>query len=121
MNTNHHNIIVNDEALAAISGLRHNSGTYHYYSETLNRLFATILHASDEIGMDEMEAISTLRVLDCIRRDLAAIAGPVAHKEVNTGKGDQEEVAKKVSDLFTGLLQVEITASPTPVGSKDGR
>lgn len=68
-------ITLTDEATRVINALQHSCGTYDYYRSTLNRLFNYILHCSDEIGMSDTEAVSTLRTLDAIRSDLATISG----------------------------------------------
>lgn len=72
------NLTLSKGAISAITALQHPCGTYLYYRETLDRLYTHILHQSDELGMSDTEAIGTLRVLDALRSDLAAIAGPVA-------------------------------------------
>lgn len=72
------NLTLSKGAISAITALQHSCGTYLYYRETLDRLYTHILHQSDELGMSDTEAIGTLRVLDALRSDLAAIAGPVA-------------------------------------------
>lgn len=72
------NLTLSKGAISAITALQHPCGTYLYYRETLDRLYTHILHQSDELGMSDTEAIGTLRVLDTLRSDLAAIAGPVA-------------------------------------------
>ena len=69
------NINLSAEAIRVINDLQHSKGTYQYYRETLDRLSSFILHQSDEIGMDDTEAIHTLRVIDSIRMDLKALAG----------------------------------------------
>lgn len=68
------NNILSEHAIQVIKNLQHSCGTYNYYRETLNRLFNYILNQSDEIGMSDTEAIHTLRALQYIREDLAAIA-----------------------------------------------
>ena len=61
MEKKNNTIQVSDAALSAINGLQHPAGTYDYYRRTLDRLFNTVLHASEELGMDDMEAVATLR------------------------------------------------------------
>lgn len=79
------------EAVKAIEGLRHASGTFSYYNNTITRLFTYVLHCSDEIGMDEYEAINTLRALDALRSDIEAIAG-----HCKTEEPTAEEIAARV-------------------------
>ncbi|MDE6277269.1 MAG: hypothetical protein K2M06_04090 [Muribaculaceae bacterium] len=69
-----HNIRFTSEAITVIEGLRHSAGTLSIYQNTLTRLFKQVLHAAEDLGMDDIEAIETLRVLDMIRADLTAIA-----------------------------------------------
>ena len=87
MEKKNNTIQVSDAALSAINGLQHPAGTYDYYRRTLDRLFNTVLHASEELGMDDMEAVATLRAIDSIRQDLATIAGPVARQVPGTTDG----------------------------------
>ena len=95
------NINVSNEALVAINGLQHKAGTYQYYRAALDRMFRYILHMSDEIGMDYIEALETLRAIDSMRRDLAAIAGPVACQ--NESPAEPEEIAERVESTFEDI------------------
>lgn len=95
-------IIMSDAAIAAIGSLQHNAGTYEYYRSNLDRLFSYILHCSDEIGMSDIESIETLRAIDGIRRDLAAIAGPVACGKCPKDS-TEEEIAGRVEESFTDV------------------
>ncbi|MDE5785356.1 MAG: hypothetical protein K2H98_02385 [Duncaniella sp.] len=61
-------------ASQAIESLRHPAGTLDVYRTTLTRLFNSVLHFAEDFGMDDAEALNTLRALDMIRRDLTAIA-----------------------------------------------
>lgn len=70
MEKNTTSIDLTAEAAAVITALAHPNGTYEYYQNTLDRLYGTILHESDELGMSDTETIHTLRVLDSIRKDL---------------------------------------------------
>lgn len=95
------NIALTPEALVVIEALQHNNGTYTFYTNALKRLFKFVLDQSDEIGMDDTEAIHTLRALQYIREDLATIANrqsdPVADP-TNT-----EETVEKVEATFDGV------------------
>lgn len=118
METKTNTIQVSDEARAAIIGLQHSAGTYHYYRATLDRLFNTVLHTSEELGMDDMEAVATLRALDSIRHDLAAIAGPVARRKSHQNP-PEEEIAERVEDTFTDIDDVSDSNYPQSVGESD--
>lgn len=114
METKTNTIQVSNEARAAIIGLQHNAGTYHYYRATLDRLFNTVLHASEELGMDDMEAVATLRAIDSIRQDLAAIAGSVSRRRA-TPEPPKEEIAERVEESFTDIDDVSDSNYPQPV------
>lgn len=111
METNSNTIHISDEARDAIKVLQHNDGTYPYYRGTLDRLFNTVLHASEDLGMDYMEAMATLRALDCMRQDLAAIAGRHHHTTEST-----EETAGKIEDMFTDIDDIQDSNYPKPEG-----
>lgn len=85
-------------AVTAIKALQHNCGTYRFYSDTISRLFSFILYQSDEIGMSDNEALSTIRALHCLRQDLAAIAGDAA---TAAGVPSYEEIAQRVENVFS--------------------
>lgn len=93
------NINLSAEASRAIEALRHKNGTFNYYRNTLSRLHTYILHQSDEIGMSDTETLHTLRVLDAISSDLAALAGPAATGM--TAPDTPEEIAERVESVFT--------------------
>lgn len=95
------NITLTTEAIAAIERLQHINGTYDFYEMTLSRLFGFILDQSDEIGMGDTEAISTLRALRYIREDLAAIAGRSKASVPTTAH--EENAAGKVESAFSGF------------------
>ena len=65
---------LNDAALSAIRDLQANCGTHEYYIGTISRLSEIILNSGDEIGLSNHEAISILRSLAGMRKDLDAIA-----------------------------------------------
>ncbi|MBE6305699.1 MAG: hypothetical protein E7082_07295 [Bacteroidales bacterium] len=112
METNNQTIKVTSAAHVAIKALQHSAGTYPYYRTTLDRLFNIILRIYDEMGMDDLEAITTLRALDDLRQDLAAIAGSVAlgsHAEEAT----KEEIAGRVEDSFAGIDDFQDSNYPT--------
>lgn len=113
MDTKNNTIQVSDAALSAINGLQHLAGTYDYYRRTLDRLFNTVLHASEELGMDDMEAVATLRAIDSIRQDLAAIAGPVARRRSHP-EPPEEEIAERVEETFTDIDDVSDSNYPKP-------
>lgn len=68
------NIKLTPEAEQVIEDLRHPAGTHEVYRNTLTRIFNQVLHAAEDLGMDELEALETLRALDMLRRDLAVLA-----------------------------------------------
>lgn len=82
------NIKLTPEAERVIEGLRHPAGTLDVYRNTLTRIFNQVLHTAEDLGMDDLEAIETLRALDMIRRDLAALATTPAPTD------DEEETEK---------------------------
>ncbi len=89
------------DAVKAIQALQHPCGTYQFYRSHLDRLFNYVLNNSDEIGMSGSEAMLTLRALDLLRTDLAAIAG----------KLDADGEATFGADVITLALDL---ASPAP-------
>lgn len=97
------NIALTPEGIRAIDALRHNCGTYAYYSDTLSRLFNYVLTQSDEIGMDDTEAVHTLRVLHSLKTDLSYIAG----FDITSPSPDlaisEEGVFKRVEATFEDL------------------
>ncbi len=68
-------------AQQVIEALRHSAGTHEVYRNTLTLIFNQVLHAAEDLGMDELEALETLRALDMIRRDLAALATTPVHRD----------------------------------------
>ena len=60
--------------LLAIAGLQHAAGTAEAYENTLDRIFNAVLLNQDDMGLDDSEAIDTLRTLELLRADLRAIA-----------------------------------------------
>lgn len=113
METKTNTIQVSDEARAAIIGLQHKAGTYHYYRAALDRLFNTVLHAYDELGMDAMETVEMLGAIDNIRKDLAAIAGSVAHNR-RYPEPTEEEIADLVEETFTDIDDISDSHYPRP-------
>lgn len=113
MEKKNNTIQVSDAALSAINGLQHPAGTYDYYRRTLDRLFNTVLHASEELGMDDMEAVATLRAIDSIRQDLATIAGPVARHKCRE-QPTEEEIAERVEETFTDIDDSHDSNYPQP-------
>lgn len=96
-------IKISAEARTAIEALQHNCGTYRYYDDTISRLFNYVLEYSDEMGMDDTEAMSTLRTLQNLRYDLASIAGNVALAVKECRRIDDDETpAEKVESTFSG-------------------
>lgn len=83
------NIKLTPEAEQVIEGLRHSAGTHEVYRNTLTRVFNQVLHTAEDLGMDEIEALETLRALDMIRRDLAALATTPAN--INDEHEDPDE------------------------------
>lgn len=95
------NITITPEAVAAIERLQHNCGTYEFYNTTLTRLFNFVLDQSDEIGMDDTEAIHTLRVLHYLKEDLAQISNKTRTPIIHTP-------AEKVETTFAGVSLAEV-------------
>lgn len=60
--------------IRAIMALKHTAGTAELYDCTLERLFNAVLINQDDFGMDDTEAIETLRALSLLRSDLSDIA-----------------------------------------------
>lgn len=102
-----HNIKLSTGAIDAIVALQHKNGTFVYYDHTLSRLFNFVLDQSDEIGMSSHEAIETLRALDSIRKDLAAIA---SRRHSEDDPDSREEIAEKVEETFKGMMSEDIDA-----------
>lgn len=90
------NITLSPEAVKAIEALQHGCGTYQFYRTHIDRLFNYILDSSDEIGMSDTEAMATLRALNSLRADLAAIAGAPA-----PALTDEEILLAKIMDHNT--------------------
>lgn len=84
------NIELTREAIRVIEGLRHSAGTHELYRNTLTRLFNHILHAAEDLGMDELEALETLRTLDMIRLDLATLAKATDMTEDTDDEPDED-------------------------------
>lgn len=103
------NITITPEAVAAIERLQHHCGTYEFYNATLTRLFNFVLDQSDEIGMDDTEAIHTLRVLQYLKEDLAQIS----NKARTTINHTTEE---KVESTFAGVSLAETEARNQTTG-----
>ncbi len=87
------NIKLCPEAEQAIEALRHSAGTHEVYRNTLTRIFNHVLHAAEDLGMDDLEALETLRALDMIRRDLAALATtPAEDNEADEETDDKDDI-----------------------------
>lgn len=100
------NIILSADATQVIGNLQHSCGTFDYYNDTLTGLFNYILNQSDEIGMSDMEALHTLRVLNALKADLGTLAG----KGVDTPESvTSEDVAARVEATFENI---DITEKP---------
>lgn len=69
-------INLNSESRAArvIVAMAHPAGTAQTYLNTLSRIFNAVLYTSDDLGMDDTEAMETLRVLSLLRSDIEDIA-----------------------------------------------
>lgn len=109
------NIALTPEALVVIEALQHDKGTFTFYTNALKRLFNFVLDQSDEIGMSDTEAISTLRALQYIREDLATIANRQAQTPTAP---DTEETADKVETAFEGV-SLPSQPHPAPVDQLD--
>ncbi len=94
------NIILSDGATQVIRNLQHSCGTFGYYDDTLTGLFNYILDQSDEIGMDDMEALHALRVLNALKADLRLLAGRGADTPESV---TSEEVAARVEATFENI------------------
>lgn len=108
-------INLTDEAIKAINDLQHPCGTYDYYRAALNRIFTYVLHCSDEIGMSDTEAVATLRALDDLRSDLAAIAGPAAQQQY---AADTKELMWPIENMLPGS-KVEANEGNDDAGATD--
>lgn len=112
------NIALTPEAVAAIERLQHPCGTYEFYNATLTRLFNFVLNQSDEIGMDNTEAIHTLRVLQYLKEDLVQISNKARTPIIHTTE-------EKVESTFAGVSLAETearnqtTGHPAPVDQLD--
>lgn len=84
--------------MLAIESLQVAGGTFKFYDETLKRLENYILEFAEEIGMSDTEALHTLRVLRCVRRDLADIADP---KRSHCYTGTLFEIMEKANEAGT--------------------
>lgn len=96
-------IILSSEAIAAIKALQHDNGTYTFYANTLKRLFNFVFDQSDEIGMSDTEAISTLRALRYMQEDLACIANRKTQTADITDTEKNSETTEKVESAFSGM------------------
>lgn len=76
---------------AAIVAIAHSAGTAEIYDKTLSRLYNTVLFNQDDLGMDDTEAIDTLRVLALLRADIEDISS-------DTTLARQLTAASKVDD-----------------------
>lgn len=103
------NITITPEAVAAIERLQHHCGTYEFYNATLTRLFNFVLDQSDEIGMDNTEAIHTLRVLQYLKEDLAQFSNK-ARTTIN------HTIEEKVESTFAGVSLAETEARNQTTG-----
>jgi len=92
METN--NITLTSEAVSAIESLRRPAGTLDVYRNTITRIYNQVLYVAEDLGMDEIETLNTLRALDMLRRDLTAIATtpdePTADDEADEEPDDEE-------------------------------
>ena len=104
-----HNINLSQKAANVIEALRHNNGTLNLYRNTLTRIFNQILHTAEDMGMDELEALETLRVLDMLRRDITAIATEPRSEPVKAvaqfyePEGDEDLLTELEDDELEGL------------------
>lgn len=92
------NIKLIPEAVRVIEGLRHPAGTLDVYRNTLTRIFNQVLHTAEDLGMDDLEALETLRVLDMIRRDLAALATTPDHNDDDELSGISERTKQETEE-----------------------
>jgi hypothetical protein len=67
-------IQLSDQAIRSIAALQHNAGSADLYINTLKSIKTYILHCSEEFGMSDTEAMSTMRALDLIELDIRAIS-----------------------------------------------
>lgn len=67
---------INTESRAAhaIVALTHKAGTSEIYLNTLQRLINAALFNQDDLGMDDTEALDTVRVLSLLKSDISDIA-----------------------------------------------
>lgn len=88
------------KAAAAIIAIAHSAGTAEIYDKTLSRLYNCVLFNQDDLGMDDTEAIDTLRVLALLRADIEDIASDqMLAKQLSTApKVDDDDAASDQDD-----------------------
>ena len=87
------------KAAAAIVAIAHSAGTAEIYDKTLSRLYNCVLFNQDELGMDDTEAIDTLRVLALLRADIEDIASDqMLAKQLSTAPKVDDDDADDQND-----------------------
>lgn len=97
------NIKLTPEAEWVIEGLRHPAGTLDVYRNTLTRIFNQVLHTAEDLGMDDLEALETLRALDMIRHDLTALATTPATDDEDDEETDEDDMHELTYDELSGI------------------
>lgn len=94
-------LIINTDSAAAkaITAMIHSAGTSETYINTLSRLYNCVLHNQDDLGMDDTEAIDTLRCLDLLRSDIRDIA---TDKDLKTAFRNLKDVEADLIDEHAG-------------------
>lgn len=93
------NTYLSSAGKVVIIALRSTAGSYELYDKTLKRLSDLILAQGEDLAMDDMEILSTLRVLGLLREDLKDLLEEPAEAEsasqdVEPAAEDPEEDAE---------------------------
>ena len=101
-----------------IIALRSTAGSYELYDKTLKRLSDLILAQGEDLAMEDMEILSTLRVLGLLREDLKDLLEEPAEAEsasqdVEPAAEDPEEDAEdNPADEAEEPIRAETRAIP---------
>lgn len=96
---------INSDSRAAyvLINLVHKEGTAKFYINTLTRLFNAVLYNQEDLGMDDTEAIETLRTLALLRADIKDLA-------------NDNNLAKSVARVnkYSDTCEMDFGAFPDP-------